>query len=150
MIPLITWLVLGASLVATGAPDHGLPAPVLAESLQWSRPQGIAGLETAWVLGEASAAAPYLLRVRLAAGARIPPHTHPDVRNTTVLAGTLHVGFGDGFDEHRLVAVPAGAVYVAPAGVPHYLWAKDGPVVYQEAGVGPTGNRFIPGADDAR
>jgi hypothetical protein len=31
-------------------------------------------------------------------------------------------------------------VYVAPQGVPHYVYAKDGDVVYQEAGVGPTAN----------
>ncbi|MBP7149731.1 MAG: cupin domain-containing protein, partial [Acidobacteria bacterium] len=66
----------------------------------------------------------------------------PDERNTTVISGTVYVGFGESFDETKIVAVPAGAVYVAPAGVPHYLWAKDGDVVYQEAGVGPTGTSF--------
>lgn len=76
-------------------------------------------------------------------GGRIPPHTHPDARNATVLAGTLHVGFGATFDAARLVAIPGGAVYVAPANVPHYGWAKDGDVLYQEAGVGPTGTAFV-------
>jgi quercetin dioxygenase-like cupin family protein len=78
------------------------------------------------------------IRMKLAAGARIPPHTHPDPRSSTVLAGTIWVGFGETFDEAALVAVPAGAVYVAPAGVPHYVWAKDGEAIYQESGVGPT------------
>ena len=68
----------------------------------------------------------------------MPPHTHPDARHTTVLAGTLYVGFGDVVDESAAVAVPTGAVYVAPAGVAHWVWAKDGEVQYQEAGVGPT------------
>jgi hypothetical protein len=31
----------------------------------------------------------------------------------------LHVGFGATFDEARLIAIPSGAVYVAPAKVPH-------------------------------
>ena len=48
-----------------------------------------------------------------------------------MLSGTLYVGFGEQFDESTLVAVPAGAVYVAPAGVPHFLMAKDGEVIYQ-------------------
>jgi mannose-6-phosphate isomerase-like protein (cupin superfamily) len=79
-----------------------------------------------------------LLRVRLKKGGRIPPHTHPDERNSTVLSGSIYVGFGQTFDESKAVAVSAGAVYVAPANVPHYIWAKDGDAEYQEAGVGPT------------
>lgn len=96
-----------------------------------------------WVVGAERRPGPYLLRVKLAAGGRIPPHTHPDACNATVLAGTLHVGFGATFDAARLVAIPGGAVYVAPANVPHYGWAKDGDVLYQEAGVGPTGTAFV-------
>ena len=114
------------------------PAPILPEQLHWVRPPSTEKIEGAWVLGGEAKAEPYLLRVRLGAGARMPAHTHPDARSTTVLAGTLYVGFGEAFDERAVVAVPAGAVYVAPAGVPHYVWAKDGDVVYQETGVGPT------------
>jgi len=43
------------------------------------------------------------------------------------------------------VAVPAGAAYVAPAGVPHHLSARDGDVVYQEGGFGPTANLPVQG-----
>ncbi len=68
----------------------------------------------------------------------MPPHSHPDARQTTVLRGTLYVGFGDAFDERAVVAVPAEGVYVVPAGVAHYVWAKDADVMYQETGVGPT------------
>ncbi len=60
-----------------------------------------------------------------------------------MLAGTLYVGFGETFDETKVVTIPTGAVYVAPANVPHYVWAKDGEAMYQEAGVGPTGTSFI-------
>ncbi|MBK8755157.1 MAG: cupin domain-containing protein [Candidatus Competibacteraceae bacterium] len=87
---------------------------------------------------------PDLLRVKLAAGGKIPPHTHPDERVTTVLSGTLFVGFGATFDETGMVSIPTGAVYVAPAQTPHYVWAKDGAVSYQEMGIGPTGTSFIP------
>jgi hypothetical protein len=47
------------------------------------------------------------------------------------------------FDAALLVAIPTGAVYVAPAGVPHFLEARNGAVVYQEAGVGPTGTGWV-------
>jgi quercetin dioxygenase-like cupin family protein len=114
------------------------PVPVLPEQFRWVTPPGVEGVQGAWVIGAEKAAEPYLLRVKLRAGARMPPHTHPDARHTTVLSGTLYVGFGDAIDESAAVAVPTGAVYVAPAGVAHWVWAKDGDVQYQETGVGPT------------
>ena len=55
-----------------------------------------------------------------------------------MLSGTIYVGFGETFDASKVVAVPAGAVYVAPADVPHYIWAKNGNAEYQEAGGGQT------------
>lgn len=112
--------------------------PILPEQLVWFGPPNNAALQGAWVIGNEKETGPYLLRVKLAKGGRILPHTHPDTRNTTVLTGTLFVGFGELFDESTLVAIPAGAVYVGPAGVAHYLVARDGDVVYQEGGFGPT------------
>ena len=82
---------------------------------------------------------PYALRVRLTAGARVPVHRHPDDRVVTVLAGTVHAGFGGIFDETRTVAMQTGTVFLVPADESHYLWARDGDAEYQENGVGPTG-----------
>ena len=119
------------------------PAPISPESLPWTSPPNVPGLRAAWVLGAEQKPGVYLLRVHLAPGTRIPPHTHPDERNTTVLIGTINVGFGETVDESRMVVVPAGAVYVTPAHVPHYIWAKDGEALYQESGIGPTATVII-------
>jgi len=127
-----------ASCAPTVRVPEGSPVPVLPDQLRWFSPPGNAALQGAWVVGAEDARGPYTLRVKLAAGGRVPPHTHPDDRTSTVLAGTLYVAFGTTFDETKVVAVPTGAVYVAPANVPHSVWAKDGAVTYQEAGVGPT------------
>ncbi len=137
-------LALLGSLLPTIARAQGpTPAPVLPDTVHWVSPPTIPGLTAAWLLGAEQKPGPYILRVRLAAGTRLPPHTHPDERNSTVLAGTIYVGFGKTFDTTKVVAIPAGAVYVAPAGVPHYVWARDGAAMYQEAGVGPTGTSVI-------
>ena len=112
------------------------------EMLTWTTPPTIPDLRSAWVLGAESETGPYAMRVKLKAHGRVPPHSHPDTRYSTVLSGTLYAGFGTTVNESQMVKVPAGAVYVAPANVPHYLWAKDGDVEYQEAGVGPTGTRI--------
>lgn len=124
--------------VALAGAQSMAPQPILPDSLKWFSPPNNASLKGAWVLGAEKDAGVYAFRVMLAKGGKIPVHTHPDTRNSTVLSGTLYVGFGDKEDESKTVAVPAGGVYVAPANVPHYLWAKDGDVVYQEGGMGPT------------
>lgn len=135
-------LLLGLALVAVAA-DAPAPQVVLPEQLQFSTPPAIPDLSSAYVLGTGNENGLYVLRVRLKAGGRVAAHTHPDSRYSTVLSGTLYVGFGNTVDDARMTAVPAGAVYVAPANVPHHLWAKDGEVVYQEAGIGPTGTKML-------
>jgi len=138
----LVFLVAGAFFsVARG--QNSVPVPILPDSIHWVNPPSVSGLQAAWVLGAEQQAGVYIIRVKLETGARIPPHTHPDERNTTVLTGTVYVGFGETFDEAKVVAIPAGAVYVTPANVPHYLWAKDGDTMYQEAGMGPTGTEII-------
>jgi len=133
------------ALAAAGSAPGAPPAPkaVLPAELHWTSPPGAPGVAGAWVTGSESGNEPYLLRVRITQGSRIPPHVHPDDRHTTVLKGTLYVGFGATFDADAVVAVPAGAVYRAPRGVAHYVWARDGDVEYQESGVGPTGTKFL-------
>ena len=132
------------SLAGLAWAETPLPIPILPERLTWVSPPTLPALQSAWMLGTESQTGLYLLRVKLAPGGRIPPHYHPDERTTTVLSGTLYVGFGETFDETKVVAIPSGAVYVAPAQRPHYVWAKEGEVWYQEMGMGPTGTVFIP------
>lgn len=142
------WQGMLATLLVAAAASHAVaqgtaPAVIGAEGVKWMSPPNLPGVQGAWYLGAQDKPGAYLFRVRLAAGARIPPHTHPDERSTTVMSGTILVGFGETFDEARLVAVPAGSVYVAPAGVPHYIWARDGEATYQESGIGPSATNML-------
>lgn len=93
--------------------------PHAAERLTWVSSPTLPALQSAWMLGTESQTGLYLLRVKLAPGGRIPPHLHPDERVTTVLSGTLYVGFGETFDTTKVTAISSGAVYVAPAEVSH-------------------------------
>jgi quercetin dioxygenase-like cupin family protein len=136
-------MLLGLSLASMAA-EAPVPRVVLPDRLTFTTPPPIPDLRSAFVLGAENDPGLYAIRVRLKAGGRVPVHTHPDTRYSTILSGTLYVGFGTAADDTRMTAVPAGAVYVAPANVPHFLWAKDGEVVYQEAGMGPTGTRMNP------
>ena len=130
--PLPLFLILGIG----GVHADALPSQVvLPEAFHWVAHPQIPGLSGAWVLGAENAPGLYALRVQLRQGEGIGPHTHPDDRSTTVLQGTLWVAFGESSD---WIALPPGAVYLAPAGVVHRVLARDGDVVYQENGIGPT------------
>lgn len=85
----------------------------------------------------------YTQRVHLKKGGLVPPHTHPDTRYTTVLSGTLYVCTGDKVAADAVTAFPAGSFIVTPANVVHCSWAKDGDVVYQESGIGPTATNLL-------
>jgi quercetin dioxygenase-like cupin family protein len=115
------------------------------EQIKWANgPPGVTRDTQAVVLaGPLDKPVPYTQRVRIAAGGMVSPHTHPDARYTTVLSGELAIGLGDTLDAAKETRYPAGSFVVMPAGQPHYSLAKNGEVVYQESGYGPTGTSFL-------
>lgn len=85
----------------------------------------------------------YMYRSRFPANYKVQPHFHPDERVVTVMAGTLYVGYGEQFDESAMKALPAGSIWTEPASQPHFVWAKDGEVVIQVIGNGPSGTTLV-------
>ena len=130
------------SLPSVGA-ENTVPVPIVTDELKWTSPVPIPGLQFTWIQGDESDEGLYVLRVKLDSGTKIPPHRHPDQRLSTVLSGTLYVGFGEVFDENALQAIESGDVYVAPAKRSHFIWAKTGDVEYQETGLGPTATQIM-------
>jgi quercetin dioxygenase-like cupin family protein len=83
--------------------------------------------------------------LEIRAGRKGMPHWHPDeVRTATVLSGTYYFAIGEQWDESKFRAFPAGTFISEPPNTPHYAWAKDGDVIVQFTGVGPTGTTMIP------
>jgi quercetin dioxygenase-like cupin family protein len=95
------------------------------------------------LVGDPAKAGMYAYRVRFPAGTRIDPHYHPDNRIVTVIEGTLHMGYGVNFDEEAMRPLEAGSLWTEPGGQAHYVWAKDGAVVIQIIGYGPTATTQI-------
>ncbi len=119
---------------------QNLPVPTLdlqPDGVKWTATP-IPGVQTAVLSGSLSATGLYLLRVKIAKDARLMPHKHPDVRYTTVLAGEMHFGFGEIFDDTQMKIYPAGAIIAIPANTPHFVWARTGDVIVQDTGIGPT------------
>ena len=85
----------------------------------------------------------YTIRVRLIEGGIINPHRHPDTRQITVLEGTLYAGQGSKVGPSHTTPYTAGSFFVIPAKAVHFSWAREGEVIYQETGIGPTANELI-------
>jgi quercetin dioxygenase-like cupin family protein len=86
----------------------------------------------------------FVSRVKFSAGWKDPPHWHPDeARTVAVLSGTLYFGSGEQWDESKFKPYPAGTFYSEPPRASHFTWAKDGEVIIQITGIGPSGKNFI-------
>lgn len=109
------------------------------EELDWEGSPDVEGVESAVAVGDLEEEGLYAAFGRMAQDAVFPAHTHPDDRLTTVISGTMYYGVGEEFDPDNVTAYPAGSVVYTPADTPHFMWARDGQTVMQEAGYGPSG-----------
>jgi hypothetical protein len=73
----------------------------------------------------------------------VQPHTHPEARSYTVLAGEWKLGFGEQFNEANLRSFPAGSLYRLPADVAHYQASGNVETVIQIQGRGPSATVFV-------
>jgi quercetin dioxygenase-like cupin family protein len=109
-----------------------------------------AGAEIAHVVGDPATPGPYVVRVKVAGGVRLMPHTHPEDRVYTVISGVFYIGFGSVFDATALNAYGPGSVVVLPGNTPHFHWAISGEYISQVSGAGPLGITYIDAESDPR
>ena len=129
--------VLALLITAAAQADPLQPVRVTPDELTWKlTPVGLQ--QTIIVAGDPQKAGVYVLRTRLPAGLQVQPHFHPDERIVTILSGTLLVGYGEQFDERKMKGLPAGSLFTEPSKQPHFVWAKDGEVIVQVIGHGPS------------
>ena len=92
------------------------------------------GRQRAKLFGDSSGDGAWVDRAKIPAGARVLAHTHPQDEVVTVIEGTWYLGEGPKFDSAKLKAYPRGSFIVIPAGVPHFVEAKEGTVIVQLSG----------------
>src|SRR5262245_65989874 len=59
------------------------------------------GAKFAVLEGDPTKEGPFVFRVKVPDGYRIPPHTHPKPERVTVISGSFQLGMGDAFDEKK-------------------------------------------------
>ena len=126
--------------------EHAMVAP---SAVKWAAPPPSLppGAHFAVVAGDPSQAQPFVLRLRVPAGYRIPPHWHPTAENVTVLSGTVALGMGDTFDPAAMQDLPAGGFGTIPSEMHHFFMAKTAATV-QVHGMGPFAVNYVNPADD--
>jgi quercetin dioxygenase-like cupin family protein len=147
-IPLAVLSVLAMPVCAIAQDHHH--ATVQSDALKWSTPAAYApGAQLAVIKGDPSKEGMYVVRLKVPAGFKIAPHTHPNDENVTVLSGSFNIGTGDKADPEKGVLVKAGGYSYVAKGMTHYAWFTE-ETVLQLHGVGPQGVTYVNPADDPR
>jgi quercetin dioxygenase-like cupin family protein len=114
------------------------------EQVRWFTPPYYTdGRQRAQLFGDSGGDGVWVDRVKIPGGSRVLAHTHPRDHLATVISGTWYVGVGERFDPTKLKAYPAGSFVMIPAGVPHFVATKKGPVIVQLNGTGKFGTDYL-------
>jgi len=128
--------------------DHVMVRP---DDVKWGpAPPGLpSGALVAVLAGNPGKAEPFVIRIKVPDGYKVPPHWHPTDENVTVIKGTFLMGKGDKFDADASEAMPTGSFVRMPKEVRHFALAK-GETIVQVHCIGPFQINYVNDADDPR
>lgn len=138
--------------VAAHSAEHGDDARLSTpEKLTWLEgPKSVPpGAKLAVLEGDPGKEGPFVMRLLLPDGYKIPAHTHPKVERLTVISGAFHIVMGDDLNPKKATKMPAGSFGYWPAGMKHVVWAE-GETIVQLHGIGPWTINYVNPADDPR
>jgi quercetin dioxygenase-like cupin family protein len=138
----------GDKHAAMSGAGHVTVRPV---ELQWKEgPKSLAkGAQFAVLEGNPGEKGTFVMRLKIPAGFKISPHTHPRQERVTVISGKFQLGHGRTFDEAKLESLEPGSFFSLPPGMEHFARAAEDTVV-QLNGEGPWEINYVNPADDPR
>ena len=137
------------SVPALAADPMGDQVFVNSGQLKWgdAPPSLPKGAKVAVLYGDPGKAGPVVVRLKLPAGYRVPPHWHSHPENLTVISGALYLGMGDKMEPAQAHALKAGGFHYLPAMTHHYALFRT-PTIVQINGDGPLDITYINPEDD--
>jgi quercetin dioxygenase-like cupin family protein len=140
-------LVLGAT-ASLAQESHTIVQP---DQMKWNpAPAALpSGAQIAVLYGDPSKEGLFAFRLKVPAGYKVPPHTHPTIEAVTVISGTFKLGMGETADESKAKPLPAGSFFAFPAGTAHYVFVGEETVI-QISTNGPWGITYVNPKDDPR
>jgi hypothetical protein len=145
-------LVQAGALLFGHEKDDAMKASIYkSDGLKWQDgpPSLPPGAKIAVLEGDPTKEGPFVFRVKVPDGYKIPPHTHPKSERVTIISGSFNIGMGDKFDSAKGQEMPAGTYGTWPAGMKHFVWVK-GETVVQFHGDGPWKINYLNDDDDPR
>lgn len=133
---------------SAAAPSHKI---VAADQVSWTAgpPSLEPGAQAAVLHGDPSNEGLFVMRLKLPAGYRIAPHSHPKPEIVTIISGAFNVGMGETADKAKAQRLPAGSFFAFDPGMAHYAHVDEETVV-QINSVGPWAINYVNPADDPR
>jgi hypothetical protein len=107
------------------------------------------GAQIALLEGDPTREGPFVFRLKIPDGYRVPPHTHPKTERVTVISGTFNIGMGEKFDSDATKPMPSGSYGYWEPGMKHFVWAQ-GETILQFHGMGPWSISYVDPRDDPR
>lgn len=145
-------------LIAAMFTSAANPAPtkvhhkiVTADQISWAPgpPSLQPGAQAAVLYGDPSKDGVFIMRLKLPAGFRIAPHTHPRPEIVTVISGAFHIGMGKTANDRQMQKLPAGSLFAFDPGLAHYARVEEETVI-QLSSTGPWAITYIDSGDDPR
>jgi len=144
MRPALLIAIVAGAAVLGGGVEAQRQAILLPQEITFTAPFRPGGPSGATLYGDPNKSGLYVTGLKFAAGQKNLPHWHQDERTVVVLTGTYYFAYGEKWDESALKAYPPGTFLTEPPNTAHYNWAKDGEVILQVTGYGPTSAVNIP------
>jgi quercetin dioxygenase-like cupin family protein len=119
-------------------------ASINPEQIKWgdAPPSLPKGAKLAVLQGDPHKPGLYAIRLNLPAGYKLPPHSHTQAEQLTIISGTFYLGSGDKADASATHAIKAGGFHYLPPKAQHYAFTKT-PTVVQVAGEGPFDIHYV-------
>ena len=148
LIAVVTLADAASTALAGTMEGHAIVSP---QEIEWGPAPAVLppGAEAAVLFGDPSKEGLFVLRLKLPAGYRVPPHTHPVDEVLTVISGMFSMGMGETADKSSAQPLPAGSFFALPPGTAHYVFIDEETVV-QISTVGPWELTYIDPKDDPR
>jgi quercetin dioxygenase-like cupin family protein len=141
-------VVTSAPIAAVAADDH---VTLSTDQMKWAPAPPVfpKGAQISVLSGDPAKEGLYVIRLKVPAGYKVPPHTHPNDENVTVVSGSFNIGMGGTFDDKKGQMLKSGGFGHIAKGMQHFAWFTEESVV-QIHGMGPQGINYVNPADDPR
>ena len=121
----------------------------MADDMKWGDAPPVLpkGAKVAVLDGDPFKPGPYVIRLKMPPGYKVPPHWHSKAENVTIISGALSLGMGDTLDMKGAQTLKMGGFHAIGAQIHHYAFSKGGAVI-QIHGEGPFDITYINPADN--